>query len=131
MNSNSFKIKSIYISADSYGNGATVDCVVEVSATEWSKARNKGKLGHLYGVDISNAIYAINNNIPAHYPTIGDSDRAKNGIKTISVSYRCDSARAQKLGLEGFTTKAGEFIFKFNAFKSIYPIAPLKLVVSQ
>lgn len=78
-----------------------VEVVVHMPVKAWTKHRDNNQLGMLYGVDISNAVFAINSNIPAHNPTVDSSSRAKNGIKTIHLSYRFTNPdKAESLGLK-------------------------------
>jgi hypothetical protein len=99
-----FLISSVIAQETNYGGMGgypwEVNVVVRMPVKEWAKLKKKGQLGQLYGIDISNALYAMNQNIPAHCPTVSDRDRAKNGIKTIRLSYRLtDPKRAEGLGL--------------------------------
>ena len=78
----SFKIVSVQrIASD------LVNVRVRMDAKEWTKARNKGQLGQLYGIDISNAAYR-QYGVKAHTPTVSDKDRAQGGIKWLELTYR-------------------------------------------
>lgn len=67
-------------------NTDTVEVIVTMEAKLWTKYRNSGWLGSLYGIDISNAVYKLEG-IKAYCPSVGDSDRAKAAVKTISLCY--------------------------------------------
>jgi hypothetical protein len=76
-----FKIESVY-RLDS----EMVECKVTIDAREWTKLAKQGALGHLYGVDISNAIYKLAG-VKALYPTVDATAKARNGIKLLSLTY--------------------------------------------
>lgn len=106
-----FLIQSITAQASNYlGDHLwVVEVSVLVDAKAWAKMRDKGQLGSLYGVDISNAVYAINQAIPASRPTVGDSERASKGFKRISLTYSLtDAAQAEALGLKVHRYRNGE-----------------------
>ena len=69
-----------------------VKVIVTMSGFQWTITRDKGGLGGLYGVDISNTVYR-EYGVMACNPTVKDTDRAKNGLKTIELIYD-DSAWA-------------------------------------
>lgn len=63
-------------------------------------------LGNLV-LDVNNAVYKLNKNIPAYNPSIDSngSSRAKNGVKTMEfVYFFSNHDQAEKLGYE-FTVK--------------------------
>lgn len=63
-------------------------CVTfKMDAKLWTKYRNSGWLGSLYGIDLVN--YLSRSGIINEYavPTVSDRDRASKGIKTIHVEY--------------------------------------------
>lgn len=109
-----FSIKSIYaLNFDNSFGGYPWKVVVSVTmpSKEWTDLKKKGALGQLYGIEISNYVYALNNNIPAHCPTVDDSQRAKKGIKTVELTYFLSSNQADKaeaLGLKVIKLKNGE-----------------------
>lgn len=66
-------------------------------------------------IDVNNAVYALNSDIPAHNPSIDSkgSTRAKNGIKTLEfVYFFSDHNKAERLGFEVFRHKNGEVLAK-------------------
>lgn len=67
-----------------------VECVALVNADYWKREKAKGRLGVLYGIDLSNAIYH-EFGVKAYCPSVGDRDRARNGVKRITLTYQ-DSA---------------------------------------
>jgi hypothetical protein len=131
-----FTIKSITAKASNYlGDHGSwlVEVVVSVDAKAWTKLRDKRNLGQLYGIDISNAVYAVNKNIPAHCPTVDDRSRASKGFKTIRLSYRLSNPEAaERLGLKVMRYKNGEHAHSWGDSVSIdvpqSPRQPLKLV---
>jgi len=118
-----FSVKSIVASGhDSSFGGYKWKVVVRVAvpAKEWAKAKKKGELGQLYGIDISNHVYAINRNIPAHNPTVDDRSRASKGVKSISLTYfLSDPDRAEALGLKVTRLKNGEFFGKYSDYVQV------------
>lgn len=115
-----FTIKSI-VATDYYNPEVTVK--VEMPVKEWNKHRSKGWLGQLYGIDISNAVYAINNNIPASNPTVDDRRRASEGVKTITLIYRIREDQMDKAEALGFSTvklKGGWFIRRETRYIELY-----------
>jgi len=98
-----------------------IDVVVELNVKDWQLYRKKKMLGQMYGVDFSNAVYHINNNIPASCPMVDDRKRAKNGIKTINLTYFLrDADRAENLGFEVYRHPSGETSPGFADYVSIY-----------
>lgn len=78
-----------------------VEVTVRMCSKEWAKARAKNQLGQLYGIDISNAVFAFNRNIDASNPTVNDTKRASKGEKLITLTYYMrDLDKAEKLGLK-------------------------------
>lgn len=79
-----FSIKSVSkISSD------TVRVTVTMYAKDWHKAnRSLGSngLGCLYGIDISNAVHE-QYGVKSSNPTVDDSLRAVNGVKTLVLFY--------------------------------------------
>lgn len=70
-----------------YGEHGTYIVTVQINVKDWTRLRNKGQLGALYGIDISNKVYQINRDIRAYNPTVSDRGRAVNGMKTITLEY--------------------------------------------
>ena len=82
----SIKIGEIENSYTAYNKQAT--CILKIPASVWRKYRAEGNLGFLYGVDVSNYVYRTSNfKIKAYNPVVSDRARAKNGIKTIELTY--------------------------------------------
>lgn len=107
-----FSIESIIAQAARYLGADDWEVVVTVKmpAKHWKKIRDKKGLGQLYGIEISNTVYAINRNIPAHHPTVDDRGRAKRGIKTITLRYKLqDPNRAMALGLKLLAGKYADY----------------------
>lgn len=104
---------SICVHDMSYGGyHYRVDVVVTMSSEAWLKMKKKKQLGMLYGVDIGNAIYRLNHNIPAYHPMVGDRERSRNGIKTIKLSYHFnDEDKAAALGLD---------IKSYTGYRTVY-----------
>ena len=129
-----FRIQSIAVKPSNYlGDHSSwlVDVVVLVPAKEWTKRKSKKQLGMLYGVDISNAVYAINQNIPASCPTVDDRSRASKGFKTIRLSYRLtDAAKAEALGLKVRRYANGSFSHEYGDYVRIpVPVQEPKLAL--
>ncbi len=86
-----FTIKRIDLVAERYfhEDGATKQAIVhvEVDAKRWHEYKARRNLGQLYGVDISNAVYKADRRIHATNPTVSDRERAKGGIKRITLYY--------------------------------------------
>lgn len=105
-----FQIKAIHGSTHDSSFGGypwRIDVCVTIDVKAWNKIKKAQALGQLYGIDISNAVYAINQKIPAVHPSVDDSARAKAGVKTIRLTYFLrDPARAQALG---FKLIAGQY----------------------
>lgn len=127
---NNFVIKSITGQIHDTGFGGypfKVIAMVEVSSKYYNtlkkfKGSSKRDLGSLV-LDINNAVYAINTNIPAHYPSIDSngSRNAKNGIKTMEFVYFFKSSiQAELLGFEIMKLKNGECIPKYGQYINIY-----------
>jgi hypothetical protein len=110
---NHFKIIACTVAGSN--TGYKFECLVkiQIDVKEWTAFKKRGALGVLYGIDVSNAVYALSNRlVPAHNPSVDDTQRAKNGIKTIRLSYYFDSAdAAEKLGVKIKRNKAGEYLF--------------------
>lgn len=68
-------------------NVELVQVKVQICSKEWNGIKAKGQLGQLYGVDISNLLYQ-DYGVQAYCPSVGDRDRAKNGLKTIDLTYQ-------------------------------------------
>lgn len=121
----------------SYGGFPWVcEVVVKLDSKAWTKLRTKGQLGQLYGVDISNEVYKLTNQlVPAYNPTVSDRDRAKNGIKTIRLSYYFkDHDAAEALGCEVKRFKSGDIVPAFGACAVVYDarrLSKLTLVGAQ
>lgn len=64
----------------------TVRVDVRLDAKQWLATKQRGQLGALYGVDISNAAYRTHG-VKASNPTVSDGERASGGIKYISMYY--------------------------------------------
>jgi len=114
-----FTIKSINASIHdtSYGGYPfKVTVQIEVDAKKYSKLRVTRPAEHtLFGrkparrdlsslvVDVNNAVYQLNSNIPSYNPSIDSqgSKRARNGIKSMEFVYFFDDTEtARKLGFE-------------------------------
>src|SRR4051812_25598342 len=111
-----FRIQSITARDSEYlGDHSAwiVEVRVIVEAKAWTKLRDTRNLGQLYGIDISNAVYHANRNIPASCPTVDDRARASKGFKSITLTYRLtDPVKAEALGLTVQRYKNGEFANK-------------------
>jgi hypothetical protein len=100
-----FQIKSIYASYHDTSSSAVypwkVIVEIKIPVSEWTAYRKNGQLGQLYGCEVSNAVYHVNNAIPAHCPHVDDTSRAKQGVKSIWLTYYGQSMdQAAKLGLK-------------------------------
>ena len=82
---NQFNVLGIVERDDEYGLAYTT-VKVSIDAKAWTRARNKGQLGMLYGVDIGNAL-SREHGIAAYSPTVDDRKRAVKGIKTVTLTY--------------------------------------------
>lgn len=72
----------------------TVSVTITMEVKAWSKADK----GTLYGIDVSNAIHR-EYGVQAYYPSVSDKDRARCGIKTITLYYR-DAVWQERLPAE-------------------------------
>lgn len=86
--------------------------VRKASVSPYSRKRQEAvrDLGSLV-LEVNNAVYALNNNIPAYNPSIDSngSKRAVKGVKTLEfVYFFSDHARAAALGFKQHTFKSGE-----------------------
>ena len=123
-----FTIKSITAAThdSSYGGYPfKVSVQVEIDQKIWAKYKKNSHLGQLYGVDISNAVYAINRNIPASNPTVDDRKRSSKGVKTIGLTYymsnhESTAERAKALGLKVTVDKTGRVFGGYNDYVRIY-----------
>ncbi|CAK9249691.1 unnamed protein product [Sphagnum jensenii] len=76
-----FTIQSIYrLDSD------LVTVKVTMNAKAWLDYRNKGQLGSLYGVDISNQVYRLSG-VKASCPIVDDHAKSKNGVKVLELTY--------------------------------------------
>ena len=71
---------------DEYGHEFTT-VTIEMPVKDWTRARNKGQLGALYGVDVSNHLRREHGLTYAYNPTVEDKARAVKGIKRIKLHY--------------------------------------------
>lgn len=78
---NQFTINSV---RRTYTDHVTV--IVSIDAKLWAKAKAKGQLGELYGIDISNAVFR-EYGVKAYMPSVSDRRRASKGIKRIELTY--------------------------------------------
>ncbi len=79
-------IGEIRNSYTAYDKQAT--CFLKIPVSVWRRYRDKGNLGVLYGIDVSNYIYKASNfKIKAYNPVVDDRQRARKGIKTIELTY--------------------------------------------
>lgn len=86
-----------------------------IDAKEFASIKRKNELGRLFGVDLSNEIYAINSNIPAHNPTVNYSKPARNNRKLLKLTYFLrDHERAAALGFEQHRFKNGYVSAKYG-----------------
>lgn len=113
-----FKLTMLNASLNAYGDVEwNVTALVEMDVKAWTKIRNAGHLGQLYGVDISNHIHGLDQNIPAHCPTVDDKGKARKGIKFIRLTYKLnDPERAEKLGLVVQRLKNGSYLGRYGDF---------------
>lgn len=118
-----FTIKSISVMGHDFpGNYAYKAVVsVEVEAKYWKALQKAKNLGQLYGIDISNQVYALSKGlIPASHPTVSDEKNARNGIKTVVLTYYFqDHNKAEALGLEVKRLANGEAFCAYGSYKSI------------
>lgn len=130
-----FTIKSITGRVHDTSSGGypwKIEVTIQVDAKYWAKLKAKRNLGMLYGVDVSNAVYAINENIPAHNPMVSDSARASKGFKTIQLTYfLSDPVRAKSLGFSYHESKSGVYPKYGEHIRVEIPSAELKLVVNN
>jgi hypothetical protein len=101
----------------SYGGYKWVVTVkINMPVTVWQKYKKAKNLGQLYGLEISNFVYSLNNNIPTSNPTVTDTVRAKNGIKAIELRYYLnDPIKAERLGLQ-VKQAGGEVYASYNDY---------------
>jgi hypothetical protein len=109
-----FSIESITARSSNYlGAGDhlwNVDVLIRIPVKVWNAYRKQKDLGYLYGVAVSNAVYRLNQNIPASHPIVNDNARASKGWKNIKLSYvLSDPNAAEKLGLKVLRCKNGSF----------------------
>jgi hypothetical protein len=76
-----FKITNVYRSNDD-----TVKVSVQVNSKYWTKLKNKGDLGSLYGVDISNEVFRTYG-VQAYNPTVSANKRCRMGFKWVHLYY--------------------------------------------
>lgn len=91
-----FMVTSIKI--EPYSRGREFECqvTIKMDAKLWRKTRDKDRLGFLYGVDVSNFVYQVTNQlVDARNPTVRDHNRAIKSVKTITLWYGFTAA-AQK-----------------------------------
>lgn len=124
-----FTIKSIRASVHDSGSAPgclpyKITAVIEIPVKEFNKLcplRDGSRyLGHL-AVQVNNAVYDFNSNIPASRPSIDPQGhrRAKNGIKTMEFNYfgsRADYERMKALGFEHYEFKNQEPMVKYGQF---------------
>lgn len=97
-----------------------ITVVVKMDAKAWKRHADKGWLGQLYGIDISNYVYGFSRAIPAHAPTVDHGQRAKDGVKTIKLTYFLrDPKKAEALGFKVTYLKNGEFFGAFSEYIKI------------
>jgi hypothetical protein len=60
----------------------------QVDVKAWTRLRDRGQLGTLYGVDLGNMLYRAGILTEYSVPIVSDRDRASKGLKTIRVEYR-------------------------------------------
>jgi hypothetical protein len=127
-----FQISSIVATTHDSSFGGfkwKVIVLISIPVKEWSKMRDKGWLGQLYGIDVSNAVYAVNRNIPAMNPTVDHSRRSAKGRKSISLTYFLnDPDKAQSLGLTVNRTRSGEV---YSAFSEHIQILTKEAIIRQ
>lgn len=111
-----FRIKSIRIQTGTGRHDADCTVTVTMNSKEFSKAKKNGHLGFLYGTDISNEVYRLTNRlVQAYNPSVDDSQRSFNGIKTITLSYGVAAGGAAALGLAHNVLANGAIVLKYNA----------------
>lgn len=124
-------IKSIIVQDhdSSYGGyPAKVVVKVQLPVKEFNKLCPKRVFGYSRDLgnlvlNVNNAVYAINKNIPAYYPSIDSngSKRAVKGIKTFEFVYFVKSAnQAELLGLDCFKFANGTISVKYGQYKVLY-----------
>ena len=121
-----WSIVSITASASSsMGYKIQYDVYVEVNSEYWKQFSKKQKLGQLYGIDISNAVYQITDEVvPAYNPYVHDRARSKNGLKQIRLTYYSnDVSRAIKAGIE-FHKGINSNEPKYGSFKVLWSRRP-------
>ncbi len=130
-----FKIQSITISVHdtSFGGFPYVATVkVDINAKDWTKLRNAKGLGSLYGIDIGNAVYKIDSNIPAYNPMVSDRARAKNGVKSITLQYHFkDHDKAEAMGMLTHKFKDGSRAPKYGCHVELYEASQPNVVVTE
>lgn len=117
-----FTIKSVVGCIHDLGFGGypyKVIATIEIRAESYKKL--KGDLGSLV-LDVNNALYRLNRDIPAHNPSIDSQGhrRAKNGVKTMEFEYLFqDHARAEALGYKLLKLRNGEVLPEYNQYVKI------------
>lgn len=112
-----FKITHATLRESHTGYKLEANITIEVDAAYWKRLQKAGNLGQLYGIDVSNAVYALTNKlVPAWNPSVDHRSNARKGIKTVKLTYYFDDVRAGiALGLKHFVGKSGEVHFDYGA----------------
>jgi hypothetical protein len=76
-----------HLSKSEFAGRITHHVRVSMPVKVWAAFKKSRQLGQLYGIDISNSIYAMDRTVYAYNPTVDDRRNAKHGIKTISLTY--------------------------------------------
>lgn len=84
------RIKATLIDLKHHAFGSTLYVSFRISKATWDRYRKHGGLGMLYGVDLSNYLGRIGVLNQYCVPVIDDKRRAKDGFKTIEVTYYLD-----------------------------------------
>jgi hypothetical protein len=133
------RIKSVTGQIHDLGYGGypyKIIVMVEVDVKEYSKLPVLRKAeSSLYGkrteavrdlgslvLEVNNAVYKLNNNIPAYNPFIDSNGgkRAKGGVKTLEfVYFMTDHVKAAALGFEQLVLKTGEVLPKSGQYVKI------------
>lgn len=88
-----------------------LECVVNVNAKDWNRAKKDKTLGHFYNTEIGNKLNKFYGFNRYGVPSVSDSGRAKNGVKQVVIShYFRSNDLAERLGIKLKKLKNGHAI---------------------
>lgn len=135
-----FKIKSITGTVHDTGFGGfpyKVIVNIEIDSKDYNKLKvtrkaSSGMFGHVPAqrdlgplvLDVNNTVYRLNENIPAHNPSIDSkgSKKAIKGVKSMEfVYFFSDHNKAEKLGYKILKYKSGEVFPIYNQNINLLP----------